>query len=102
MKITLTSKPTNPAKLISTRRTCHFRAATSFLDQYLTTGAISNSIASTIFSPLTKLINVFTGRTFTMITLLASSTHNMITYFTLNLPALYPGTKSASKTAAKE
>jgi hypothetical protein len=26
----------------------------------------------------------------------------MITYFTLNLPALYPGTKSASKTAANE
>ena len=97
MKITFASKSTNPAKFILACTTSHFRTSTSFLDQYLTTGTISYPITSTIFSPLTEFIYFFTGRTFTMIILLASPTHYMITYITLDFSALYPRTKYASK-----
>lgn len=102
MKITLASKSTNPAKFIWARTACHFRTATSFLNQYLTTRTISYPIASTIFCPLTQLINLFTRRNFSMITSLASSTHHIITYITLNLPALCPRTKYTRKATANK
>ena len=102
MKITLAIKSTNPAKLILTGTACHLRTAPSLLNQNLAHRTISNPIASTVLGPLTELIEILTRSTLSMITLLASSTHHMVTDLTLHLSALDPRTKHASKAAANK
>lgn len=102
MKITISSKPTNPTKFIWTSTACHFRTTTTFLNQYLAIGAISNPITSICFCPLTQFINFFTRSTFSMIILLAFSTHLMITYITPYLSTLYPRTEYTSKATANK